>query len=73
MKRTAAIAELPETYATALRARDEDLSNEEISAQLGIEREAVAPLLRIAAAKLDAILAADDSPPEPSDTLGDLR
>jgi len=64
MNRTAAIAELPDTYATAVRLRDEDLSTEEIAAQLGLDLEAVAPLLRIAAAKLAAKLATTDPTPE---------
>jgi DNA-directed RNA polymerase specialized sigma24 family protein len=57
MNRTAAIAELPDAYAIALRARDEDLSNAEIAARVNVDIEAVEPLLRIAAAKLGAILA----------------
>ena len=57
MDRAAAIDELPDAYATALRARDEDLSNAEIAARVNIDIEAVEPLLRIAAAKLGAILA----------------
>jgi len=56
MDRSAAIAELPEAYATALRLRDENLNDDAIAARLGIESEAVAPLLRVAVAKLDAIL-----------------
>jgi hypothetical protein len=56
MDRTAAIAELPNAYATALRLRDEKLDDEAIAARLGIEVDAVAPLLRIAVAKLDGIL-----------------
>jgi DNA-directed RNA polymerase specialized sigma24 family protein len=57
MNRTAAIDELPDAYATALRAREEDLSNAEIAARVNIDIEAVEPLLRIAVAKLGAILA----------------
>ena len=60
MDRTAAIAELPEAYATALRLRDEDVNDETIAVRLGIEVEAVEPLLRLAAAKLDHFLAAND-------------
>ena len=57
MDRTAAIGELPDAYAAALRLRDEDLSNEELAARVGVEVEAVEPLLRLAAAKLASILA----------------
>jgi DNA-directed RNA polymerase specialized sigma24 family protein len=60
MDRTAAIAELPEAYATALRLRDDDVNDEAIAARLGIEVEAVEPLLRLAAAKLNHILTAND-------------
>jgi DNA-directed RNA polymerase specialized sigma24 family protein len=44
--------DLPEAYATALRLRDLGCSDEMIADRLGIEPEAVAPLLRIAVAKL---------------------
>jgi DNA-directed RNA polymerase specialized sigma24 family protein len=43
---------LPEAYATALRLRDAGCSDEVIAERLAIEAEAVAPLLRIAVAKL---------------------
>jgi len=43
---------LPEMYATALRLRDAGCSDEMIADRLEIEPEAVAPLLRIAAAKV---------------------
>jgi DNA-directed RNA polymerase specialized sigma24 family protein len=71
MNRTAAIAELPDAYATALRARDEHLSNEEIAAQVNIDIEAVEPLLRIAAAKLGAILADHARSPQTREDNGD--
>ena len=44
--------DLPDAYATALRLRDAGCSDEMIADRLGIEPEAVAPLLRIAVAKL---------------------
>lgn len=53
MDRTAALAQLPETYAAALRLRDEPHSDKAIAEQLGITIDAVAPLLRLATAKLD--------------------
>ena len=69
MDRAAAINELPDAYATALRARDEDLSNAEIAARVKIDIEAVEPLLRIAVAKLGAILGDHaGSPQTPEET-----
>jgi DNA-directed RNA polymerase specialized sigma24 family protein len=56
MDRTAAMKELPDVYGRALRLRDEGVNAEEIAARLNIEPEAVQPLMRIAAAKLDGIL-----------------
>ena len=44
--------DLPEAYATALRLRDAGCSDEVIADRLDIEPEALAPLLRIALAKL---------------------
>jgi DNA-directed RNA polymerase specialized sigma24 family protein len=44
--------DLPEAYAAALRLRDAGCSDAMIADRLDIEPEAVAPLLRIAIAKL---------------------
>jgi len=44
--------DLPEAYATALRLREAGCTDEMIADRLDIEPEAVAPLLRIAVAKL---------------------
>lgn len=55
MDRTAAIAQLPETYAAALRLRDDRLTHQQIAARLGITLEAVEPLLQLATAKLNRI------------------
>jgi DNA-directed RNA polymerase specialized sigma24 family protein len=71
MNRTAAIAELPDAYATALRARDEGLSNSAIAARVNIDIEAVEPLLRIAVAKLGAILADHARSPQRPEDNGD--
>jgi DNA-directed RNA polymerase specialized sigma24 family protein len=60
MDRTAAIAELPEAYATAVRLVDDGVNDEAIARQLGIEVEAVGPLLRVANAKLAHALASTD-------------
>lgn len=60
MERPEAIDLLPETYAEALRLHDAghiDL----IPERLGIAAEAVGPLLRLAEAKLAALLVTEDS------------
>ena len=57
MDRAAAIAELPEAYATAIRLVDAGVHEEEIAERMGVELEAVGPLLRVAAAKLARALA----------------
>ncbi|MGH3511155.1 MAG: hypothetical protein ACRDQI_19350 [Pseudonocardiaceae bacterium] len=61
MDLTAAIKELPEVHAVALRLHRAGTANAEIAAELGIEVAAVPPLLRLAKAKLARLLAA----PEP--------
>ena len=50
---------LPATYAEALRLREHGESEEAIAAQLGIEPEAVEPLVRVAEAKLAALVDRD--------------
>lgn len=55
-----ALDDLPEAYATALRLRDAGCTDEMIADRLGIEPEAVAPLLRIAMAKLSRHAEADE-------------
>jgi len=57
MDRASAIAKLPEAHAAALGLRDDGFSNEDIAARLGLELEAVAPLLLVADAKLANIFA----------------
>ena len=61
MDRGTAIDRLPETYAIALRLREQGCDNEAIAARLSLPPEAVGPLLRLAAAKLQTILSANDS------------
>ena len=56
MNRTAAIDELPESYAVALRLRDAGHDNTAIATALGIELESVEPLLRLANTKLEQLL-----------------
>ncbi|MGH3829182.1 MAG: hypothetical protein ACRDRS_01810 [Pseudonocardiaceae bacterium] len=50
--------ELPKAHATALRLHRAGTNAAGIAAELGIEVEAVAPLLRVAEAKLARLLAA---------------
>jgi DNA-directed RNA polymerase specialized sigma24 family protein len=52
MDRAAAIAELPEAHATAMRLADDGVDDKAIAERLGIADEAVGPLLRVARAKL---------------------
>jgi DNA-directed RNA polymerase specialized sigma24 family protein len=60
MDRDAALAKLPEAYATALRLREAGLSDEAIAARLEIAPEAADALLRVADAKLAAIFGAHE-------------
>jgi DNA-directed RNA polymerase specialized sigma24 family protein len=48
----AALARLPHAYALALRYTDSGMSDDEICTALGIEREALEPLLDMAHRKL---------------------
>jgi len=61
MDRGTAIDCLPEAYANALRLYDQGHDNEAIAARLNLPPEAVGPLLRLAAAILQTILAANES------------
>jgi DNA-directed RNA polymerase specialized sigma24 family protein len=54
-----ALERLPPAYADALRLRQYGETDEAIAAQLGIEREAVEPLVRVAEAKLAALVDPD--------------
>ena len=56
MDRDKALGHLPETHATALRLRSRGFDDRAIAAALAIEPEAVALLLQVADAKLDALL-----------------
>jgi hypothetical protein len=58
-RRAGALAELPTAYAVALRLRDEGEPPNRIARVLGVEPEAVGPLLEVASAKLEEILARD--------------
>jgi DNA-directed RNA polymerase specialized sigma24 family protein len=55
---------LPLLYGTVLRLREAGLSDEAIAAHLEMRSDAVAPLVRTARAKLDAVAA---QPSEPSE------
>jgi DNA-directed RNA polymerase specialized sigma24 family protein len=54
-----ALERLPATYAAVLRLREHGETDEAIAAQLGVEPEAVAPLVRVAKAKLAALVDPD--------------
>ena len=56
MDRTHAIARLPRAYARALALRAQGVDEEGIAADLGIARQAVGVLLRLADAKLASLL-----------------
>jgi DNA-directed RNA polymerase specialized sigma24 family protein len=62
MDLAAAMNELPEVHAAALRMHHAGTGEDEIAETLGIEPEAVAPLLQVAEAKLASLLAAPDPP-----------
>ena len=62
MDLAAAMNELPEVHAAALRMHRAGTDAAGIAEKLGIEVEAVAPLLRVAEAKLASLLAAPDPP-----------
>ena len=55
-----ALARLPDVYAAALRLQAAGADELVIAEELGMEREAVEPLLRVAVAKLDALMAEED-------------
>jgi len=59
--RAAALAALPTVHALALRLSDEGEPRERIARVLGMEPEAVGPLLEVAAAKLAEILGREGS------------
>ncbi|HEY1369798.1 MAG TPA: sigma factor-like helix-turn-helix DNA-binding protein [Gaiellaceae bacterium] len=61
MDEALALARLPEVYAAALRLRDAGADEQEIARELGMEPEAVEPLLRVAVAKLDALMEQEDA------------
>ncbi|MGA6164618.1 hypothetical protein [Amycolatopsis magusensis] len=55
-RRTAALRGLPESYALGLRLRDAGTPEAVIADRLGVEPEALGPLLAVAEAKLATIL-----------------
>jgi len=58
-RRTAALAKLPTVHALALRLSDDGEPPGRIAKLLGVEPEAVGPLLEVATAKLEEILGRD--------------
>ena len=59
-QRAGALAELPTVHALALRLNDEGAPPDRIARLLGVEPEAVGPLLEVANAKLEEILGRDE-------------
>jgi DNA-directed RNA polymerase specialized sigma24 family protein len=59
-RRIAALSELPTVHALALRLSDEGEPPDRIAKLLSVEPEAVGPLLEVASAKLEEILARDE-------------
>ena len=64
MDLTSALDELPEVHAAVLRLHRAGIAAAGIAAELGIEVDAVGPLLRVAEAKLARLLTAPDTPGE---------
>lgn len=60
-RRAEALRRLPETYALGLRLRDAGTPEEVIADRLGVEPEALGPLLALAEAKLATILGTSDA------------
>lgn len=60
MDRSTAIDRLPEAYAAALRLQDEGHDDNAIAVRLDLAPAAIGPLLRVAEAKLNSILAAGE-------------
>lgn len=61
-ERAAALRKLPSAYAFALRLRDADVAPDAIASGLGIDPEALPPLLAIAEAKLAELLGTSGNP-----------
>ena len=64
-ERADALGELPVAYAVALRLSDAGVSTQVIAQAVGVEVEAVGPLLRLARAKLAEVLNASGRVPRP--------
>jgi DNA-directed RNA polymerase specialized sigma24 family protein len=62
MDLVSALDELPEAHAAAIRMQRAGADPAAIATELGIEVEAVTPLLQVAEAKLASLLAASDPP-----------
>jgi DNA-directed RNA polymerase specialized sigma24 family protein len=62
-RRVEALQRLPEPYALGLRLRDAGTPEEVIADRLGVEPEALGPLLALAEAKLSAILGTPEVEP----------
>lgn len=62
-RRTEALRGLPEAYSLGLRLRDAGTPAHEIADRLGVEVEALGPLLAVAEGKLEAILDRESGEP----------
>jgi DNA-directed RNA polymerase specialized sigma24 family protein len=62
-RRVEALQRLPEPYALGLRLRDAGTPEETIADRLGVEPEAVGPLLALAEGKLATILGTSEAEP----------
>ena len=56
---------MPEAYSAALSLSEQGLSEDDMAERLAVPRESVAPLLRIARAKLARLLSTDTPRHEP--------
>jgi DNA-directed RNA polymerase specialized sigma24 family protein len=61
-RRAEALRRLPSAYALALRLRDAGVTAEVIAAAVGVDPEALGPLLALAEAKLATVLGEEAGP-----------
>lgn len=71
MDREDALSEIPAHYGVALRMAEAGATTEQISSALGIESEAVGPLIKIAEAKLRRVLGGRDDADQATYSAGD--
>jgi hypothetical protein len=71
-RREEALHRLPAAYALALRLRAAGIDDVALADRLGIEPEAVVPLMAVADAKLAALLAASHRVADPGTVQGEI-